>query len=174
MNDMRGEKNRFCDLCGVLGIAWNVFVIAFCTLAVLAASKLRIAFYPVPITLQTLAVVSISALIGKSRALMGLLAFAIIWNPIPLTAGYILGFFAVPFVIGNNAAKLKPATLIYRIFLSYFIVLISGAAVLSFFIGLKDAAIGGFVFFIPSEILKGILSFAIIRIFRKFLMKMER
>jgi biotin transport system substrate-specific component len=154
------------------GAAGEMALIAICTAIALFASKIRVPFYPVPFTAQTFAIVTFSLFVGRRRALLSLLAFAAIWNPFCLTGGYIFGFFAVPLIIGNDPLKLGAKALIGRIFLSHLLILAMGTAVLSCFIGVRAAFVGGFLFFIPSEILKGTLAFTLGRAFGKFSSKL--
>jgi biotin transporter BioY len=143
----------------------DFLIVATCSLAVVVLSKLRIPFFPVPFTMQTFAVVAVSLLIGRRRALLSLLLFILLYTPQSiLTFGYILSFFVVPFIVGDDVDELSSAELAFRIFCSHLIILTIGALGLACFIGLKAALLSGFVFFIPAELFKGILSFALVKV----------
>ncbi|MDR1413332.1 MAG: biotin transporter BioY [Puniceicoccales bacterium] len=146
----------------------DFLAITLCSLIILGASNLRVPFYPVPFTMQTFAVVAVSIFAGRRRALWSLLLFVLMWGMFVPTGGYILGFFAVPFIVGNGALKLSNFHLLVRIFCSHILILAIGAAVLAYFLGLKAAFISGFLFFIPSGICKGMISFALACGARKF------
>jgi biotin transport system substrate-specific component len=153
---------------GLRAVAKDFSLPILCALAILSASVLRVPFYPVPFTMQTFAVVAVSIFAGRRRAWAGLSLFTVLWWPFTVAGGYVLGFFAAPLVLGTHAAKLGPRALLLRIFSAHFAILAIGTAVLSATIGVRAAIIGGFVFFIPAEILKGLLSFTAVRIAAKF------
>ena len=133
--------------------------------AIFASSLVRIQFFPVPFTLQTLAVVLVSIFLGKRRTIGSLLLFILMWGPLsPTTIGYIVGFFAVPFIINQNSRKYGTLKLATRILMSLFVVSFSGALVLSHFVGINEAFIYGFLFFIPAEILKTVIAVAVIKL----------
>ncbi|MDR3144408.1 MAG: biotin transporter BioY [Puniceicoccales bacterium] len=154
-------KNR------ALRILLDIILVTFCAFVILTSSKLRVPFYPVPFTMQTIAVVVVSILAGRWRSLASLLLFTALWTPFCATGGYILGFFIVPLIIGNGAVNMPGRNLFIRILLSHLTVLAVGTFVLSFFVGAKTAFVSGFLFFIPSGIFKGIISFALVRTFRR-------
>ncbi|MDR1432872.1 MAG: biotin transporter BioY [Puniceicoccales bacterium] len=168
MNSDTGKMKVCVGSGGMRAVVRDLLVAVLCSLVVLAASHVRVPFYPVPFTMQTLAVVCVSLFAGRRLALWSLLLFVELWGVFFATGGYILGFFAVPFILGNNAAKLGSFSLLLRIFCSHLVVLAAGTAVLACFIGMKAAFIGGFLFFVPSEIFKGSLAFALARAVGKF------
>lgn len=133
--------------------------------AIFASSLVRIQFFPVPFTLQTLAIVLVSIFFGKRRAIGSLLLFILMWGPLsPTTIGYIIGFFAVPFIINQNSKKYGTFELIAKILGALFVVSFSGALVLAHFMGLNEAFVYGFLFFIPAEILKTVIAVAVIKL----------
>jgi len=150
---------------------------AFLVLAgsILIALSSRFAFYlpfsPVPVTGQTFAVLFLSALYGKTRGVLTVLAYvgegiaglpvfagnatglAYLLGP---TGGYIAGFAAASFVTGWLAEKgwdRKPALSICAMLIGEVILFSMGTAWLSYFIGLK-AFIAGVIPFIPGEAVK--------------------
>jgi biotin transport system substrate-specific component len=145
----------------------DIVIVTLCAFAVLLSWKLRIPFYPVPFTMQTVAVTVTSILIGRTRALASILLFAAMVGPFHVTGGYILGFFLVPLIIGNGAINLPPWNLFLRIIVSHMTVLAVGTSVLAYFVGVRTAFVGGFLFFIPSGIFKGIIAFAIALMLRR-------
>ena len=129
------------------------------------SSLVRIQFSPVPFTLQTLAVVLVSAFLGQRRAIGSLLLFILMFKPsLPMTIGYIVGFFAVPFIINQNSRKYGTLKLATRILMSLLMVFFSGALVLAHFVGINEAFVYGFLFFIPAEILKTVIAVAVIKL----------
>ncbi|MDR1401901.1 MAG: biotin transporter BioY [Puniceicoccales bacterium] len=168
---MNTENEKICANpvgCGAWVISRDFSIIMLSSLIVLGASHIRVPFYPVPFTMQTFAVVAVSIFAGRRRALWSLLLFVSMWGMFFTTGGYILGFFAVPFIIGNGASKLGNLHLLCRIFCSHLLILATGTAVLAYFIGLTAAFTCGFLFFIPSGIFKGLLVFALVRAAGKF------
>ncbi|MDR1595943.1 MAG: biotin transporter BioY [Puniceicoccales bacterium] len=157
---------------GVFSATSEVFVVVCCSLIMLVSSYVRVPFYPVPFTMQTFVVVAVSIFAGRGRALRSLLLFTLIRSPFRMTGGYILGFFAVPLIIGDGALKFSDRRLLARIFCSHLAVLAMGTAVLVCFAG--SPFISGFLFFVPAEIFKGLLSFALVRAAGKFRKYVER
>jgi biotin transport system substrate-specific component len=130
-------------------------------LAMFASTLVKVPFYPVPFTLQTLALPLICLFSSRKHALRGVALFAIhriilVGPEIFLTIGYIIGFFAMAWIL-TSKAKVRPmgtARLLAGVMWTQFIVLLLGAAVLSLSIGLKRAFVCGFLFFVPAEVLK--------------------
>jgi biotin transport system substrate-specific component len=163
------RKVKMSVVCRWMTASVRALLIAWpCSLAILLASYARVPFYPVPFTMQTLAVLCVSLFANRRHAFLSLLLFVAMRGVFFPTGGYILGFFAIPFIIGNNAEKLSNARLLCRIFCSNLVVLAVGTAVLACFTGLRIAFVGGFLFFVPAEIFKGLLAFVLVRTILKF------
>ena len=164
---MRKDCDHTCNIDLLSRSAVFLLEVLCCFLgagAIFASSLVRIRFFPVPFTLQTLAIVLVSIFFGKRRAIGSLLLFILMWGPLsPTTIGYIIGFFAVPFIINQNSRKYGTLKLATRILMSLLMVSFSGMLILAHFVGLKEAFVYGFLFFVPAEILKTVIAVAVIK-----------
>lgn len=149
--------------------------------AVLAASaQVSLPMWPVPATLQTLAVLLLGALGGArlgvasvalyiAEGAAGLPVFAggtgglaVLAGP---TAGYLLGFLPAAWIAGlagqgawRQAGALGAAHLV---------LFVPGVAWLAGFVGLERALMAGFVLFVPGTVVKTALAFATLRALRR-------
>ena len=149
------------------------------TLVLWASAKIQVPFWPVPATLQTLAVVMIGALYGSrlgaatvaaylAEGAAGLpvfagtpekgIGFAYMAGP---TGGYLLGFFLAAFLIGqiveSGLARSLPAIAL-SVVASHGVVHVFGLVWLSSFIGVSKAVAAGYTPFILSDLVKIALS----------------
>jgi biotin transport system substrate-specific component len=129
------------------------------SLLIFGSGLIRIPFYPVPFTLQTLAIPMLCLLSSRKHMVGGLLLFVAYrifqsGTGVLLTSGYIAGFFAMPYILAPAVRKGNALKLAIKISVSELIILFSGAIVLAAFVGLNRAFRSGFLFFIPAEILK--------------------
>lgn len=128
-------------------------VVVACIIAI--ATYVRIPFFPVQFTLQTLAVVLCSAFFRRQAVLVGLglfTSFAWIFNP--LTLGYIISFYLVSFVVGQVRTGCSSLRIIGRLLCAHAMVLTIGSIWLSCCIGVRDGFVYGCLFFIPAEMIK--------------------
>ncbi|WP_458094023.1 biotin transporter BioY [Roseomonas sp. WA12] len=149
--------------------------------AVLAASaQVSLPMWPVPATLQTLAVLLLGALGGSrlgaaavllylAEGAMGLPVFAhatggpaVLMGP---TAGFLLGFVASAWIAGlaGRGAARQAAVLTA----AHLVVFIPGVLWLSSFVGFEKAWMAGFLLFVPGTAVKTALAFATMRALRR-------
>lgn len=150
--------------------------------ALLATSaQVSLPFWPVPATLQTLAVLLLGALGGApvgvaavalylAEGALGLPVFAggtggpaVLAGP---TAGYLLGFLPAAWIAGQAAGRglIAQAALLLAAHLAVFL---PGLAWLAGFTGLERAWMAGFVLFIPGTLVKSGLALALLRALRR-------
>ncbi|WP_159349581.1 biotin transporter BioY [Roseomonas harenae] len=149
--------------------------------AVLAASaQVSLPMWPVPATLQTLAVLLLGALGGSrmgaaavllylAEGAMGLPVFAagaagpaVLMGP---TAGFLLGFIASAWIAGlaGHTAARQAAVLTA----AHLIVFVPGVAWLASFVGWERAWMAGFLLFVPGTMVKTALAFTTMRALRR-------
>ena len=155
--------------------------LALLSSAVLAASaQVSLPMWPVPATLQTLAVLLIGALGGSrlgaatvllylAEGAMGLPVFAAgLGGPAVLagpTAGFLLGFVASAGIAGRaGQGALRQALVLTAAHLAVFV---PGVLWLSGFVGMERAFMAGFVLFVPGTAVKTALAFATLRALRR-------
>lgn len=149
--------------------------------AVLAASaQVSLPMWPVPATLQTLAVLLLGALGGArlgvasvalylAEGAMGLPVFAngaggiaVLAGP---TAGYLLGFLPAAWLAGLAGRGLPRQVLVLSA--AHLVLFVPGVAWLAGFIGWERALQAGFVVFIPGTVVKTALALAVLRAVRR-------
>jgi biotin transport system substrate-specific component len=140
----------------------GAFISVAISLLVFASTFVRVPFYPVPFTLQTLVLPLICLFSSRKHALQGVALFAVCrvvqaGPEIFLTIGYIAGFFAMVWILTSKARAVGTLGLFARVIWAQFIILFLGAVVLSLSIGLKRAFVYGFLFFALAEILKAVI-----------------
>ena len=149
-------------------------------LLLIVCSKIKLYFFEVPYTMQTVAVMLIGYLFSKSiilsvfasyfsLGLFGLPVFAdnmvglLIFSP---TFGYLIGFVLSAFFINSYKDSIPQKFLLFT--LAHLIILISGVAVLSILIGdMYHAVKVGFLPFIISDLVKINLSYVICKYLQK-------
>ncbi len=149
--------------------------------AVLAASaQVSLPMWPVPATLQTLAVLLLGALGGArvgvasvalylAEGAAGLPVFAgatgglaVLAGP---TAGYLLGFLPAAWIAGQaGQGVLRQAGVLTA---AHLVLFAPGVAWLAGFVGLERALMAGFVLFVPGTLVKTALAFATLRAVRR-------
>lgn len=155
---------------------WRLFALLLAAnLVLVLASWTSLPWYPVPLTLQTLAVCSLGVFVRREVAvasvalwlvegIVGLPVFAPGAGLLVLNLGYLLGMVPMVYVMatcithnwGRSLIKVTLAQL-----LAYAAVYICGVGVLAHYVGLHTAIITGFIPFIFGAILKiSILSLA--------------
>lgn len=148
-------------------IVGGSFLIALC-----AQIQIPLGFTPVPITLQTLAVLMLAAMLGARNAMLavivylaeGMMGFPVMKggtiNSLALigpTGGYLLGMVAQAYLAGwffERAQRFSSAVLFLAVSATCFIGLGLGAVWLSFFVGTTNTLHMGVLPFIPGEIVK--------------------
>ncbi|HWT10342.1 MAG TPA: biotin transporter BioY [Roseomonas sp.] len=149
--------------------------------AVLAASaQVSLPMWPVPATLQTLAVLLLGALGGArvgvasvalylAEGAAGLPVFAggagglaVLAGP---TAGYLLGFLPAAWIAGQaGQGALRQAGVLT---VAHLVLFVPGVAWLAGFVGLERALMAGFVLFVPGTLVKTALAFATLQALRR-------
>ncbi|MBP0491273.1 biotin transporter BioY [Pararoseomonas indoligenes] len=148
--------------------------------AVLAASaQVTLPMWPVPATLQTLAVLLIGALGGSrlgaatvalylAEGAVGLPVFAGGAGPAALmgpTAGFLLGFIPAAVIAGQaGRGALRQAAVLAAAHLAVFV---PGVLWLAAHVGLEKAWMAGFLLFVPGTVVKTALAFATMRALRR-------
>lgn len=145
------------------------------------ASKLQVPFWPVPLTLQTLAVLMIAATAGARlgvATVLAWLALGAVGAPVFATGGslaymagptggYLAGFLAAAFVVGQLADRGYGRTLasaLLMLLAGEVMIYALGLVWLSTFTGAEKAIAVGFMPFIPAEILKIALGAALLNV----------
>ncbi len=141
----------------ILNLA-NISTVLFGSIILIISAKIKVDLYPIPMTLQTLAVLIIGMLYGKNLAtatiglyilqgIAGLPVFALgggffyLFGP---TGGFIFGFFIAGFVLGTLADRGLGRNIVSAIFcmvLGMFIIYFFGIIQLSLTMGLNPAII---------------------------------
>ncbi|MBR0683527.1 BioY protein [Roseomonas eburnea] len=149
--------------------------------AVLAASaQVSLPMWPVPATLQTLAVLLLGALGGSrlgaasvalylAEGAMGLPVFAggasgiaVLAGP---TAGYLLGFLPAAWIAGlAGRGWLRQALVLGA---AHMVLFVPGIAWLAGFVGWERAMVAGFLVFVPGTVVKTALAFTALRAARR-------
>lgn len=155
-----------------------------CGLLILG-SYLKVPFYPVPFTMQTCAlwilamtlkpkqaVVAVLLFLGLGTA--GLPVFGGIANPLWLigkSGGYLIGFPIAAYLVAS--AKGKSAT-IAAIAVGHCVIYLLGFLVLAPFIGAYAALMKGVVIFLPSALLKTVIAYAVVKIYKEKIHEFSR
>jgi biotin transport system substrate-specific component len=141
------------------------------SLLIAVAAHLKVPFWPVPLTLQTLAVLGLGAALGSFAAAAAVLAwiiegvaglpvFAAGTGPAMLlgpTAGYILGFLPAALIAGlvaRRGRRVAPLKALTAFLAADAIVFAAGVAWLATFVGWDRAIAGGLTPFLLGEALK--------------------
>jgi len=149
----------------------NLSSVLFGSILLIISSKIKVDLYPVPMTLQPLAVLMIGMLYGRNLAtvtigfyiaqgLIGLPVFAYggglmyIFGP---TGGFIIGFFISGIILGELADRgwgKKFVTSIFCMLIGLIIIYLFGIVQLSFIKGFEYAIIKGFYPFLIGDLYK--------------------
>jgi len=119
---------------------------------------------PVPLTLQTLAVLLAGMVLGSRRGALAVLAWlgaGVLGLPVlatgAFTGGYLVGFVAAAFLVGLLAERRwdrRPATTVAALVLGSIVIYAFGAAWLSLFVGAKAAIVQGVLPFLGGDAIK--------------------
>ncbi len=157
INKSKSLKLIFKQSCTVQDCG-KIFALA---LIFLLSANINIPFYPVPFTLQTLIIPLICLFICSStkQIFCGLAIFSIARTfqcstILPITTGYIFGFFVMAGILTNKNVKENIYRLISGVLVSQIIVLFLGSLFLALHLRSMKAFQYGFLFFIPGEFLK--------------------
>ena len=153
----------------------NIFIIIICNLLLILSAKIKVDLYPVPMTLQPLAILLISMLCGRNIAvstvslyliqgMLGIPVFAYGGGLLYLigpTGGFLFGFLIASIVLGELADRgwgkhfLKSiSTMLVGMFIIYFF----GILQLSIIKGFSFAILNGFLPFIIGDFYKLMLA----------------
>jgi biotin transport system substrate-specific component len=151
------------------------------SLVLAASAQVSLPFWPVPATLQSLAVLLLGA-IGGARAGVAAVALYLVEGALGLpvfangtggpavlagpTAGYLLGFLPAAWIAGQAAGRglAAQAALLLAAHLALFL---PGVAWLATVIGLEKAWMAGFVLFLPGTLVKTGLALALLRVLKR-------
>jgi len=157
---------------------WGLALLGSALLA--ASAQISLPMWPVPATLQTLAVLLLGALGGPrlgaasvalylAEGAAGLPVFAggagglaVLAGP---TAGYLLGFLPAAWLAGLAGRGLARQVLVLTA--AHLLLFIPGIAWLAGFVGWERAVSAGFVVFLPGTVVKTALALAILRAVRR-------
>lgn len=147
-------------------------VLSSLLIALCAQISIHLPFTPVPVTMQTLAVMMVGGMLGSRNGAISVLLYLVesmlglpvlaggTVNPLALvgpTGGYLIGFVFQAYLVGWFAERIhvlgKPALMI-GVSLAYAMELAIGALWLSQFVGLKHMLMMGVIPFIPGAIVK--------------------
>ena len=166
----------------------NLFLAVLGTIVLAISAKVKIPFYPVPMTMQTFVVLIIAMAYGWKLSFLTLVAYLIegalglpvfakgggllyLTGP---TAGYLYGMTIAAAVIGYFADLGYGKSIIKCIMpllLGTIIIFICGIGYLSSIIGFEKAIVAGLLPFIPSELFKIALAVFIIPTIWKYIQK---
>ncbi len=151
------------------GFTRNAVLAVAGTLLVAAAAQVNVPMLPVPMTLQTLAVLMIGAAYGARlgaatlalyalEGAIGLPVFAGFKSGVMLASfGYVLGFIAAAYVVGHLAERgwdRSPARMFAAMLLGAAVLYVPGLVWLSAWIGVEKAIQFGLIPFIPGDLVK--------------------
>ena len=162
------NKNKIFNLA-------NISTVLFGSIILIISAKIKVDLYPVPMTLQPLAVLMIGMLFGRNLAiatiglyiLQGIAGFPVFANGGGLlylfgpTGGFIVGFFIAGLVLGELADRGWGRNILSSIFcmmLGMFIIYFFGILQLSAIKGFEFAIIKGFYPFLVGDLYKLIVA----------------
>lgn len=150
-----------------------LLVLGFSGLLALSSQvAIPLPFTPVPVTLQTLAVLLAGMVLGSKRGAMSVLvwlAAGLLGMPVlasgAFTGGYLVGFVAAAALVGVLAERgwdRTPLTSIAAMTLGTVVILACGAIWLGAFVGYSNAIVQGVLPFLPGDALKIAAAFSIL------------
>ena len=161
------------------GLLWTLAIVLLGPLTIALSARVNVPMFPVPMTMQTFAIVLIAAMSGRNLAVTtvaaylaqgaaGLPMFAsgagIAYFAGP-TGGYLVGFLAAAWIVGTLADRGWNGS-VPRAFaaatLGHAVIFLGGVSWLAVLIGFEAAVAGGLVPFIPGTIVKSALAAAVL------------
>ena len=153
----------------------NIITIVICSFLLILSAKIKVDLYPVPMTLQPLAVLMIAMLCGRNISvaavslylLQGMAGFPVfayggglpyLFGP---TGGFLLGFLFASILVGELADRRWGKSLLKSVFamlIGLSVIYICGVFQLSFLKGFDFAIINGLKPFIVGDLYKIILA----------------
>ncbi len=170
------KKNYQEILTDLITIVGGSLFIALC-----AQIKIPLGFTPVPITLQTLAVMIVGGFLGSRKGTLCVLLYLAeismglpvaaggISNPlalIGLKGGYLIGMIAQAYLTGwiyERAKTFRSFKVLFAVFLISILQMGIGAFWLGMFVGMKNSLYMGFYPFLPGDIIKCIATVTFLR-----------
>ena len=142
------------------------------SLIITASAHVSVPFWPVPMTLQTFAVMAIAGVCGTRLGFAAMLAYLLqgaIGLPVFATgaglgvlvgptAGYLMGMLAATLIVGSARGAWSRAC---AILLSTAVIYFAGATWLATFVGLDKAVSAGVLPFLAGDAVKGALAWAL-------------
>jgi len=141
-------------------------------IALFAQIKIPLFFTPIPLSLQTLAVMLVAGFLGRSKGTLAVLAYlgqlclglpvaaGGVTAPMALlgaSGGYLVGFAVQAYLVGwcvERRQSMKTLTFFAALMLISFVQMGLGALWLGAFVGMSQAFAMGFLPFIPGDIVK--------------------
>ena len=155
-----------------LNILKKISIVLFGTLLLTISAKIKVPFYPVPMTMQTFVVVLIGITLGWKLGLATVFAYLFegaiglpvfagtpekgigISYMIGPTGGYLIGFLSSVFIAGFVNLNKNLFIKFYLILLSIFAIYLTGVPWLAYLAGWEVAYVWGIKNFVLAEILK--------------------
>ena len=149
----------------------NLIIIVICSFLLILSAKIKVNLYPVPMTLQPLAVLMIAMLCGRNisvasvslylfQGMIGIPVFAYGGGVLYLlgpTGGFLFGFFFASIIIGELADRGWGKFIFKSVFamlIGMFVIYFCGILQLSLLKGFNFAIINGFTPFIIGDLYK--------------------
>lgn len=158
------------------GLSYQLLLIAAGSLLVAIAAQIELPMWPIPVTLQTLAVLLVGGILGSRLGILSLMAYLFegaIGLPVFAggggslayfagpTTGYLIGFVAAAYTVGwfcERGWDRKVGTAVFVMLLGTAIIYLFGLPWLAQFTGLDNVLQLGYFPFIPGDILKAIMA----------------
>jgi biotin transport system substrate-specific component len=164
----------------------NFIVVTVGILLLILATQIIVPLYPVPITLQTAAVLVIALMYNRKTALQTILCYILLGilglpvfakyssgtsTVLGKTGGYILGFLVCVYVVNLLRKKFGDSRWLYIFtyaIIGHSIICLMGVVQLSYFIGVSEAIEFGLMPFIFPAIVKSLLAIFVVKITQKY------
>lgn len=170
------------------GLGYQLLLVVAGSLLVALSAQIKLPMWPVPVTLQTLAVLVVGGVLGSRLGALSLLAYlfegamglpvfaggASLTTLAGPTMGYLLGFVVAAFVVGwfcERGWDRKMGTAVLVMLLGTAVIYLFGLPWLAQFTGWNKVLQLGLMPFIPGDILKAIVAAAALPLGWKLLAK---